>query len=231
MLKFPLLGGILTLRSRRIIPLECIMVSGPEARPSDITQATEERIKVAIHPEHPKQTITICSTLTEEGRKALYDLIRRSLDVFAWKTTDIPETEEAKAAFKEMKKLITELPTLTAPMEKEELTVYLVAVREAPRPTRSRDKLYVNGKVGVSFSTCKKTDKNILPGSYNQVDTVKTRGRKRLQKWSIELGEYDIQYRPRTSVKGQILADFIVERPKDDPLDTPMEAEEELPDP
>ncbi|GKF02765.1 reverse transcriptase domain-containing protein, partial [Tanacetum coccineum] len=53
----------------------------------------------------------------------------------------------------------------------------------------------------------------------------------KLQKWSIKLGEYDIQYRPRTSVKGQILADFIVERPEDDPLDTPMEAEEELPDP
>nr|GEV31964.1 reverse transcriptase domain-containing protein [Tanacetum cinerariifolium] len=53
----------------------------------------------------------------------------------------------------------------------------------------------------------------------------------RMQKCSIELGEYDIQYRPRTSVKGQILADFIVERPEDDPLDTSMEAKEELPDP
>ncbi|GJR17056.1 reverse transcriptase domain-containing protein [Tanacetum coccineum] len=53
----------------------------------------------------------------------------------------------------------------------------------------------------------------------------------RLQKWSIELGEYDIQYKPRTSVKGQILADFIVERLEDDSLDTPMEVEEELLDP
>ncbi|GJS44375.1 reverse transcriptase domain-containing protein [Tanacetum coccineum] len=53
----------------------------------------------------------------------------------------------------------------------------------------------------------------------------------RLQKWSIELGKYDIQYRPRTLVKGQILADFIVERPEDVPLDTPTEAEEELLDP
>ncbi|GKB01377.1 reverse transcriptase domain-containing protein [Tanacetum coccineum] len=32
-------------------------------------------------------------------------------------------------------------------------------------------------------------------------------------------------------VKGQILSDFIVERPEDDPLDTPVEAEEELSDP
>ncbi|GKF41745.1 hypothetical protein Tco_0125087, partial [Tanacetum coccineum] len=34
MLKFLVPGGILTLRSSRIIPLESMMVSGPEARPS-----------------------------------------------------------------------------------------------------------------------------------------------------------------------------------------------------
>ncbi|GKF42727.1 reverse transcriptase domain-containing protein, partial [Tanacetum coccineum] len=53
----------------------------------------------------------------------------------------------------------------------------------------------------------------------------------RLRKWSIEPGEYDIQYRPRTSVKGQILADFIVERPEDESPVTTIEVEEELPDP
>nr|GEZ75171.1 reverse transcriptase domain-containing protein [Tanacetum cinerariifolium] len=35
----------------------------------------------------------------------------------------------------------------------------------------------------------------------------------RLQKWSIMLGEHDITYRPRTSIKGQILADFLNEMP------------------
>ncbi|GKE88698.1 reverse transcriptase domain-containing protein [Tanacetum coccineum] len=53
----------------------------------------------------------------------------------------------------------------------------------------------------------------------------------RLLKWRFELGEHDIQYRPRTSVNGQILADFIVERPEDDTLDTSMKDNEELPDP
>ncbi|GKF15374.1 reverse transcriptase domain-containing protein [Tanacetum coccineum] len=37
--------------------------------------------------------------------------------------------------------------------------------------------------------------------------------------------------RPRISVKGQILADFIVERPEEDSPDTPIEEEEELPEP
>ncbi|GKA74927.1 hypothetical protein Tco_0781305 [Tanacetum coccineum] len=45
MLKFPVSGGILTLRSRRIIPLKCTMVSEPEARPSDIIQAAEKESK------------------------------------------------------------------------------------------------------------------------------------------------------------------------------------------
>nr|GEV35682.1 reverse transcriptase domain-containing protein [Tanacetum cinerariifolium] len=53
----------------------------------------------------------------------------------------------------------------------------------------------------------------------------------RLLKWRFEQGERDIQYRPRTSVKGQILADFIVERPEDDTPDTSMKDKEELPDP
>ncbi|GKA42235.1 reverse transcriptase domain-containing protein [Tanacetum coccineum] len=40
-------------------------------------------------------------------------------------------TEEAEAAFKQMKQLIEELPTLTAPEEKEELIVYLATAKEA----------------------------------------------------------------------------------------------------
>nr|GEY43221.1 reverse transcriptase domain-containing protein [Tanacetum cinerariifolium] len=40
--------------------------------------------------------------------------------------------------------------------------------------------------------------------------------------------EYAIYYKPRVSVKGQILADFIVKRPEEDSSDTLMEEEEEL---
>ncbi|GKA35813.1 reverse transcriptase domain-containing protein [Tanacetum coccineum] len=47
------------------------------------------------------------------------------------KKSDFQWTVEAEAAFKEMKRLIAKLPTLTAPMEKEELIVYLAAAREA----------------------------------------------------------------------------------------------------
>ena len=34
---------------------------------------------------------------------------------------------------------------------------------------------------------------------------------RRLIKWAIELSEFDIRYKPRTMIKGQILVDFIME--------------------
>nr|GEX74847.1 reverse transcriptase domain-containing protein [Tanacetum cinerariifolium] len=61
----------------------------PEAQYSSITQAAKERIKVAIHPEYLDQTIVIGSTLKEEGRKALCELLRRNLDIFSWKPEDM----------------------------------------------------------------------------------------------------------------------------------------------
>ena len=37
----------------------------------------------------------------------------------------------------------------------------------------------------------------------------KTSGR--LMKWAIELSEFDIRYKPKTTIKGQVLADFVLE--------------------
>ncbi|GJV10606.1 reverse transcriptase domain-containing protein, partial [Tanacetum coccineum] len=175
------------------------------------------------------------------------------------KTSDFQWTVEAEAAFKEMKKLIAELPTLTAPMEREELIVYLAAVREAvsavlmtEREAKQMLVYFVSRALQgpeINYTSMEKLVLALVHASkrlkrYFKAHTIivitdqpikqilsRPEVAGRLQKWSIELGEYDIQYRPRTSVKGQILADFIVERPEDDPLDTPMEAEEELPDP
>ena len=37
----------------------------------------------------------------------------------------------------------------------------------------------------------------------------------RMMKWAIELGQFDLDYKPRTAIKGQALADFILEFPDD----------------
>ncbi|GKB78023.1 reverse transcriptase domain-containing protein [Tanacetum coccineum] len=51
----------------------------------------------------------------------------------------------------------------------------------------------------------------------------------RMQKWSIQLGEFGIHYRPRISIKGQVLAKFIIERPEEENSDASTKEEEPLP--
>ncbi|GJY14890.1 hypothetical protein Tco_0385312 [Tanacetum coccineum] len=64
MLKFPVKGGVLTIRSSKIVTIECASIVGPREQPPAINQAVEERIKVAINLEH-------------------------NLDIFAWKPADM----------------------------------------------------------------------------------------------------------------------------------------------
>nr|GEW45142.1 hypothetical protein [Tanacetum cinerariifolium] len=71
MLKLQVEGGVITLKSNRLIPLKCALVSGLREIPQDREPIVEERIQVAINPEYPEQTIMIGSTLTEEGRNKL----------------------------------------------------------------------------------------------------------------------------------------------------------------
>nr|GEY17196.1 reverse transcriptase domain-containing protein [Tanacetum cinerariifolium] len=97
MLKFPVAGGILTLKSGKIIPIECVVVSRLEGQPSAAHQAIEERINVAINLKYPEQTIMTGSTLTKEGRNKLCDLLQRSIDVFAWKPADMTGVARHKA--------------------------------------------------------------------------------------------------------------------------------------
>ncbi|GJV19176.1 hypothetical protein Tco_1368196 [Tanacetum coccineum] len=75
MIKFPIVGGVITLRSSKIIPIEWASVSGTKGQPPASHQAIEERIKVAINPDYLEQTIMIGSTLTEEGHNKLCDLL------------------------------------------------------------------------------------------------------------------------------------------------------------
>ncbi|GKD53788.1 hypothetical protein Tco_1287175 [Tanacetum coccineum] len=79
MLKIPVEGGVITLKSSRLVPLECAMVSRPEGTLPVTKPIVEERIKVAINPEYLEQTVMIGSTLTEEGRNKLCSLLQRNL--------------------------------------------------------------------------------------------------------------------------------------------------------
>ncbi|GJT45411.1 reverse transcriptase domain-containing protein [Tanacetum coccineum] len=175
------------------------------------------------------------------------------------KKSDFQWTPEAEEAFKQMKKLIAELPTLTAPREREELIIYLAAAKEAisavlmtDREGRQIPVYFVSRTLRgpeVNYTPMEKLVLALLSASkrlkrYFQAHTVVVITNQpikqllssseisgRMLKWKFELEGYDIQYRPRTAIKGQILADFIVERPEEESPDELMAEPEVLPEP
>ncbi|GKA64914.1 hypothetical protein Tco_0764621 [Tanacetum coccineum] len=88
-LKIPVEGGVITLKSNRLVLLECPMVSRTEGTLPVTKLIVEEIIKVAINLEYPKQIVMIGFTLTKEGRNKLCRLLQRNLDIFAWKPADM----------------------------------------------------------------------------------------------------------------------------------------------
>ncbi|GJX69227.1 reverse transcriptase domain-containing protein, partial [Tanacetum coccineum] len=156
-----------------------------------------------------------------------------------------------------MKRFIAELLMLVAPIEKEELIVYLAAAKETvsavlmtERETKQMPIYFVSRALRgpkINYTSMEKlvlalvhANKRlkryfqahpIIVVTNQPIQQVLSRPEVagRLQKWSIELGEYAIHYWPRVSVKGHILADFIVKRPEEDSPNTLMAEEEELP--
>nr|GEW32275.1 reverse transcriptase domain-containing protein [Tanacetum cinerariifolium] len=124
------------------------------------------------------------------------------------KKSDFQWTAEAEGAFKKMKKYIAELSMLTAPREKEELIMYLRLAKEA-------------------ISTVLMTERD---GKQVPITSLAVRNGKTAQ-MEIRTRRARHSVPAKTLVKGKILANFIVEHPKDDTPDTSMEDREEIPDP
>lgn len=47
----------------------------------------------------------------------------------------------------------------------------------------------------------------------------------RISRWAVELGQYDINYQPRTTIKAQVLANFIVDFTPQSSALTPLDTE------
>nr|GEW58769.1 reverse transcriptase domain-containing protein [Tanacetum cinerariifolium] len=103
MLKFPVDGGIVTIRSTILIPAECAMVITSSGVPKE-TGVRHKKFKVALHPNFPDQEVAIRGTLSAKGRTELCSLLKENLDIFAWQSSDmtgihLAESDEEKTAF------------------------------------------------------------------------------------------------------------------------------------
>nr|GEX26687.1 hypothetical protein [Tanacetum cinerariifolium] len=136
------------------------------------------------------------------------------------KKSDFQWTLEAEKAFQDMKRSIAELPMVTATRPKDELIVYLCAAREAISAVLPNEKRFtVNA--GLLFITDQPI-KQILSRPKNA---------RRILKWRFELEAFNINYRPRTSIRGQVLADIISERPDENGPLVEVQVKETIPDP
>ena len=146
---------------------------------------------------------------------------------------------QCEEAFSVIKAYLSSPPVLVSPTEGELLTLYLAVSDFSTSATlvRERDRIqqpvyYCSQALRGAEERYPKMEKLILVlvtttrrlRPYFQAYIIKiliehqmkqilhkpeTSGR--LIKWVIELSEFDIRYKPRTTVKGQVLADFIVE--------------------
>ncbi|GJS83582.1 reverse transcriptase domain-containing protein [Tanacetum coccineum] len=83
MLKFPVDGGIVTIRNTILIPVECAtVITSSKEIPKEVG-VRHENFKVAIHPNFPDQEVAIGGTLSAEGRTGLCTLLKENLDTFA----------------------------------------------------------------------------------------------------------------------------------------------------
>nr|GFA98335.1 reverse transcriptase domain-containing protein [Tanacetum cinerariifolium]GFA98471.1 reverse transcriptase domain-containing protein [Tanacetum cinerariifolium] len=88
MLKFPVEGGIVTIRSTILIPSECALVITSSVVPSEERTRTAN-FKIALHPDFSDQEVAIEGTLSDKGRTELCSIMKKNLDIFAWQPSDM----------------------------------------------------------------------------------------------------------------------------------------------
>ncbi|XP_075481101.1 uncharacterized protein LOC142521805 [Primulina tabacum] len=147
--------------------------------------------------------------------------------------------EECMKAFDDLKTYLAELPILAKPAPGEQLYVYLSAIEAAvssvlikQKGTEQSPVYYISHalrgaelrytvveKLALDLVTTARRLRPYFLSHPIMIFTNSPLGKimthadisRRLVKWTTELGEYDIQYGPRTAIKAQTLADFLAE--------------------
>ncbi|KAL5554003.1 hypothetical protein UlMin_041404 [Ulmus minor] len=155
------------------------------------------------------------------------------------KGKDFSWTAECEQSFQELKTYLGRPPLLSKPQEGESLILYLAVSKGAVSSALIREEegvqwpIYYTRKslldAETGYPEVEKLALALMIAArklrpYFQAHTIivptkfplkqilqKPDTSGRLAKWSIELGEFDILFKPRTAIKGQALADFIAE--------------------
>nr|GEW58843.1 reverse transcriptase domain-containing protein [Tanacetum cinerariifolium] len=194
-----------------------------------------ENFKVAIHPDFLDQEITIEGTISIKARTELCTLLKRNLNIFAWQPSDMTRVPRSitehrlniREGYPPVRQKNEGRPRSAPKQSKYSLDTSLFCESSA---AGSRAKLYLNGKASPGASLRSQEVALILPGAshrghhrpaHQTSDTMSRRGRA-IAKIEHNAREHNITYRSRTSVKVQILANFLVEKSDDAPPEASM---------
>ena len=204
-------------------------------------EANTDKIKVVLDmppPTNIKEVqrltgrIAVLSTFVSKVSDKCQPFFQVLKKAFQWDT----RCEEAFAA---LKTYLSSPPILVSPSEGELLTLYRTVSYFSTSAVLIRDKdrvqhpvYYCSRALRGAEERYPKMEKLILVlvtvarklRPYFQAYTIevpteypikqvlhKPETPGRLMKWALELSEFDIRYKPKTTIKGQVLADFIME--------------------
>jgi hypothetical protein len=160
-----------------------------------------------------------------------FNLIKKDKN-FQW-------VDQSDQAFEQLKAYLTTAPLLATPMNEDLLYIYLAASKHAVSAVIVREEHGIQKPVYYTSKTLNGAESRYLPleklafalictikklPHYFQAHTMIVLTEHPLKallrsvdflgqitKWGAQLGAYDIKYQPRTSIKGQVLTDFIAE--------------------
>ncbi|XP_073294454.1 uncharacterized protein [Primulina huaijiensis] len=158
--------------------------------------------------------------------------VLRKAQKFGW-------DDKCEQAFQDLKKHLAELPILVKPKSGEKLWIYLSATEYVVSSVLIREEgadqkpvYYLSHALRgaeLNYSETEKialalvvTARKLRPYFLSHPIVVLTNSplerimthaevSGRMVKWTLELGEYDIEYKPRVAIKAQALTDFLIE--------------------
>ncbi|KAK2998919.1 hypothetical protein RJ639_019977 [Escallonia herrerae] len=153
--------------------------------------------------------VRIGSNLKEDTKLELVNLLRTYADVFPWTAEDMPVIDPEVITHR------LNVDPSRKPVKQKKRTFALERLEKIEEKTRypKIDKIALALIISArhlrpyfqSHTIIVLTDQPLRKVLLSRVASG------RLVNWSVELGEFDIQYKPRTTIKAQALADFIVE--------------------
>nr|GEY19586.1 reverse transcriptase domain-containing protein [Tanacetum cinerariifolium] len=251
MQKFLVAGETVTLRSSRIILLGCIMVSRPGCLPvkqnkrgqePERNKAICEEVEKLVEADIMKEVHyhSWLSNPVMEGTFLGYKVDADGLRVCPDKVEAILSLPSPRC-LKDVQKLNENLTSLNRFLSKS-VEKYFPFFKTLKRCTKKSDfQMTVEAEMAfkqmkqwiaeLPMLTAPKENEDLimyLAAAKEAISAVLMIERDGKQITSLAM--HYKAWKPRTSVKGQILADFIIERSEDDTLDTPIKDGEELPD-